>query len=157
VLIKEGEMKALVGRKPCCGRPSGENMQTILIADDHQEVRTALRSLLETNCGATCVEAVNGVDAVAKAAECEPDIIILDFSMPEMDGLEAARLLKSMDPDVPLFLLTSYHEPQVEAAAYDAGISRVFSKGENLTDFLTLVHDTIVLKDANASDSHPAK
>jgi CheY-like chemotaxis protein len=130
-------------------------MQTILIADDHQEVRTALRSLLESTCGATCVEAVNGVDALAKAAECEPDLIILDFSMPEMDGLEAARLLKSMDPNVPLFLLTSYHEAEVEAAAYDAGISRVFSKGENLKDFLSLIHDTIVMKDAAAADSRP--
>jgi CheY-like chemotaxis protein len=130
-------------------------MQTILIADDHQEVRSALRSLLENNCGASCVEAVNGVDAVAKAAECEPDIIILDFSMPEMDGLEAARLLKSMDPDVPLFLLTSYHEPEVEAAAYDAGISRVFSKGENLSTFLSLVHDTITTQHANHAERNP--
>jgi CheY-like chemotaxis protein len=131
-------------------------MQTILIVDDHLEVRTALRSLLESTCVATCVEAVNGVDAVAKAAECEPDVIILDFSMPEMDGLEAARLLKSMNPDVPLFLLTSYHEPEVEAAAYNAGISRVFSKGENLRAFLDLIHETLVIRNPHSSSDPQA-
>ena len=120
-------------------------MSTILIADDHEGVRTALRRLIETTCSATCVEAVNGVDAVAKAAEFEPDVVVLDFSMPEMDGLEAARLLKDASPNVPLFLLTSYHEPEVEAAAYDAGISRVFSKSENLKNFVAMLNEILLM------------
>jgi DNA-binding NarL/FixJ family response regulator len=116
----------------------------VLIVDDHRGVRTAVRSLIETGCGAICLEAINGVDAVVKAAEFEPDLVVLDFSMPEMDGLEAARLLKTTVPNVPLFLLTSYHEAQVEAAAYDAGISRVFSKSDNLKSFMSLVREVLV-------------
>ena len=119
-------------------------MSRVLIVDDHQEVRAAVRSLIAAACGAECEEAVNGVDAVAKAAEFEPDLVVLDFSMPEMDGLEAARLLKITMPNVPLFLLTSYHEPQVEAAAYDAGISRVFSKSYNMKSFISLVREVLV-------------
>jgi DNA-binding NarL/FixJ family response regulator len=126
-------------------------MATILIADDHEGVRTALRRLIETTCDATCVEAVNGVDAIAKAAEFEPDIVVLDFSMPEMDGLEAARLIKSTRPNVPLFLLSSYHEPEVEAAAYDAGITRVFSKAENLKNFVGLLNEILVLTRESAN------
>jgi DNA-binding NarL/FixJ family response regulator len=120
-------------------------MSTVLIADDHEGVRRALRSLIESKCGSICIEAVNGVDAVAKAAEFEPDIIVLDFSMPEMDGLEAARLLKTASPDIPLFLLTSYHEPEVEAAAYNAGISRVFSKAGNFKNFVGVLNEILIL------------
>jgi CheY-like chemotaxis protein len=116
----------------------------VLIVDDHREVRAAVRSLIEAGCGAECEEAVNGVDAIVKAAEFAPDLVVLDFSMPEMDGLEAARLLKTTAPDVPLFLLTSYHEPEVEAAAYQAGISRVFSKSDNMKSFITLVREVLV-------------
>jgi CheY-like chemotaxis protein len=120
-------------------------MSIVLIADDHEEVRRALRLLIESKCGATCVEAEDGVDAIAKAAEFEPDIVVLDFLMPEMDGLEAARLLKEASPNVPIFLLTSYHEPEVEAAAYNAGISRVFSKAGDLTDFVGFLNEILVL------------
>ena len=120
-------------------------MSIVLIAEDHQEVRTALRLMIETKCGAICVEAVNGVDAVAKAAEFEPDIVVLDFLMPEMDGLEAARLLKEASPNVPLFLLTSYHEAEVEAAAYNAGISRVFSKAGDLKDFVGVLNEILIM------------
>lgn len=120
-------------------------MSIVLIADDHPDVRRALRSLIETTCGAICIEAVNGVDAIAKAAEFEPDVIVLDFSMPEMDGLEAAHLLKTASPNVPLFMLTSYHEPEVEAAAYNAGITRVFSKAENLKNLVGVLNEILIL------------
>ncbi len=115
----------------------------ILLVDDNQSVRSAVRSLIEDGCEVECMEAVNGVDAVAKAAEFEPNVVVLDFSMPEMDGLEAARLLKVAAPNVPLFLLTSYHEPEVEAAAYEAGITRVFSKADSLKPFIALIHEVL--------------
>lgn len=126
-------------------------MLKVLIADDHQVVRTALRSLIENACGAMCIEAVNGVDAIVKAAEFEPDVIVLDLSMPEMDGLEAAQLLKTTIPGVPMFLLTSYHEPEVEAAAYNAGITRVFSKGESLKTFVSLINEILVAGQQSSS------
>jgi CheY-like chemotaxis protein len=69
----------------------------ILIADDHQHVRRSIRSLLEACPDWTvCGEAVDGKDAVVKTSELKPDIVLLDVTMPKMNGLDAARLLSEI-------------------------------------------------------------
>ena len=71
----------------------------ILIADDSRTVRHSLHGLLEQNPDwQVCAEAVDGVDAVAKAQQCRPDIIILDFFMPRMKGVEAVQVLGRVLP-----------------------------------------------------------
>jgi two-component system chemotaxis response regulator CheY len=106
-------------------------LHRILIADDHAAVRTVLRSLFDKNGFEVCGEAVNGLDAIAKAEEFHPDLIVLDFCMPVMDGLEASRQLTKLMPDVPLMMFTSHVSKVMEEDALKAGIRRIIAKGES--------------------------
>ncbi len=76
------------------GSPSGRNRCRILIADDHEAVRRGLRAALSAAGWEVCADVINGKEAVAKATELKPDLIILDISMPVMGGLDAARLIR---------------------------------------------------------------
>jgi DNA-binding NarL/FixJ family response regulator len=101
----------------------------ILIADDHEPVRQALRGLIESHQGwEVCGDAEDGDEAVSKAAELCPDVIILDLAMPRMDGLEAARHIHNATPGIPIILHTLYSSPAVERAAQVMGVYKVTSK-----------------------------
>ena len=103
---------------------------TVLIVDDSDSVRIAVRALFEAEPGFSVVgEAVNGMDAIDKADQLVPDLIVLDLSMPIMNGLEAAETLKSNCPSTPIFILTAHGGPEVDRAARAAGVDAVFSKG----------------------------
>jgi DNA-binding NarL/FixJ family response regulator len=81
----------------------------ILIVDDDEYLRKLVRDFLETQTGYDpCGEAVDGYDAIEKAQELKPDLIILDMSMPRMNGIEAARRLKKLLPQTPIILFTSH-------------------------------------------------
>jgi DNA-binding NarL/FixJ family response regulator len=111
-------------------------MSIVLIVDDYPAVRKSLRSLLETECSVVCIEAINGLDAIAKAEISHPDLIILDLGMPEMNGFEAATVLQKTMPQVPLFMFTSHQSRVLESQAASVGIRAVFSK---YTDINALV------------------
>jgi DNA-binding NarL/FixJ family response regulator len=81
-------------------------MARILIADDSAASRRALRNLLEGNDWEVCGEAEDGLAAVEKAAILKPDLVILDFSMPKLNGLQAGHTIHTADPHVPLLLFT---------------------------------------------------
>ena len=102
--------------------------KNILIADDNQLVRKLLRIMLERDAGWVVTEAIDGPDAIAKAEECKPDVVILDFVMPVMDGLNAAREILKISPSVPILLFTLYDSPETTLAATAAGVSRVLPK-----------------------------
>jgi two-component system chemotaxis response regulator CheY len=112
------------------------NLHRILIADDHAAVRTALRSLFDRSGFEVCGEAVNGVEAIEKAEEFRPDLIVLDFCMPVMDGLEASRQIANLMPDVPLMMFTSHVSKVMEEDARKAGIRRIIAKGESIQKLL---------------------
>lgn len=79
----------------------------ILIADDDAAIRRLLRRLIETHVDWTvCGDAQDGYDAVEKAGQLDPDVIVLDLAMPQMNGLQAAREISRKLPDTPLLLLT---------------------------------------------------
>ena len=118
-------------------------MSTVLIVDDYPAVRTTLRSLLETECSVACIEAMNGLDAIAKAKISRPDLIILDLCMPEMNGLEAATVLQKTMPQVPLFMVTSHHSRDVESQAASVGICAVFSKQTGIDALLAQVRQLL--------------
>jgi DNA-binding NarL/FixJ family response regulator len=102
----------------------------ILIADDHSLVRKVLKTTLENHSGwQVCAQATNGLEAVQKAAELQPDLIILDFAMPFMDGLEAARKILSTSPSVPILIFTNYYFPSLVEEAEAAGVRQVIDKG----------------------------
>jgi DNA-binding NarL/FixJ family response regulator len=103
----------------------------ILIADDNEDIRGMIRCFLEsrTICE-VCGEAVNGVDAIEKARTLSPDLILLDYSMPAMNGIEAGAALKAMLPEVPVILFTSQDTWAIESAAFSVGIRAVVPKTE---------------------------
>jgi DNA-binding NarL/FixJ family response regulator len=112
-------------------------MSTVLIVDAYPAVRKALRGLLEKQlCSVVCMEAADGLDAIAKTEACRPDLVILDLRMPKMNGFEAAAVLQKTMPQVPLFLFTFHNSREVEPQAASAGIRAVFSKS---TEFSALV------------------
>jgi len=108
-------------------------MPTVLIVDDHAAIRAAVRILFESSSDlVVCGEAENGAEAIRKAHELQPDLVILDLSMPVMNGFEAARILRHRFPTVPLFLLTAHYMDATVEAAKEAGIQAVFSKDHDL-------------------------
>lgn len=103
----------------------------ILIADDNPIVRHALRTCLERTSGwVICGEAADGIEAIEKARQLRPDLIILDLSMPGLNGLEAARSLKLETPSTPLLMFTSFKNPTLEREAVAAGCVALFAKSE---------------------------
>jgi DNA-binding NarL/FixJ family response regulator len=113
----------------------------ILIADDHDDLREILKVLIESHEGwHVCAAAVNGLEAVEKAAEVKPDIAILDLSMPEMDGLQAASLISSAAPEVPILIYTNHtfsQEAKLEAKKH--GVRDVVSKSAAPQQLLSTV------------------
>jgi DNA-binding NarL/FixJ family response regulator len=103
----------------------------LLIADDNPSLRKALCRLFENHAFLEiCAEAVNGREAVEKALAVKPDLIILDLSMPVMNGLEAARVLNELMPEVPKILFTLHAQALMMADLKTAGIDRVVSKSD---------------------------
>lgn len=103
----------------------------ILIADDNASVRTALRQLLEGPEPIEFIEAENGQDAVVKALDFRPDVIILDLAMPVMDGMSAARKILRALPDTPVFLCTMHCSRHLDADAAAIGVRKVVSKAHS--------------------------
>jgi DNA-binding NarL/FixJ family response regulator len=93
----------------------------ILIADDHEVVRHGVRAVLEGQAGwVVCGEASSGREAVAKAVELRPDIVVLDVSMPELNGLEATRQIRQA-VSAKILILTVHESDQVVMNVLDAG------------------------------------
>jgi DNA-binding NarL/FixJ family response regulator len=102
----------------------------ILIADDSPRIRESLRTFLMAQPGMEiCGEAADGVDAVETARDLQPDLIVLDFSMPRMNGLEAGgKILREVLPQVPLILFTMHKNDVMLREANAAGFKAVVSK-----------------------------
>jgi DNA-binding NarL/FixJ family response regulator len=101
----------------------------ILIADDSATARKVIRAYLNQRNFEVCGEAIDGVDALEKATELEPALILLDLRMPRMNGAETAAVLRGRMPNVRLVLLTLYDEvlsckPLMSAIGFDAIISK---------------------------------
>ena len=96
-------------------------MIRILIADDHEMIRTGLRKILEGRDDWTvCGEAVNGREAVTKARELKPDVVVLDFAMPELNGLEVIRQIRATLPQTEILILTMHESEQLARAVLAA-------------------------------------
>ena len=104
----------------------------ILIAEDSASVRTALRTLLEGAGHWEIIDVENGQEAIAKAQEFKPDLIILDLVMPVMDGFQAARQISNALPHIPILMHTMHWSQQVEVEAQKVGVRRVVSKADSM-------------------------
>jgi DNA-binding NarL/FixJ family response regulator len=110
---------------------------TILIADDNQFVREALcESFDREDDFDICGQAGNGREAVAKTEELHPDLILLDLSMPLMNGLDATRILKRLMPEVPIIIYSADSDTCTEREARSAGVSALVSKSEHISVLL---------------------
>ena len=104
-------------------------MTRILVADDSEVVRRGIGHLLRQHKGwEICGEAVDGQDAVAKARQLDPDVVVLDFVMPTMNGIEAAKQIHEERPNTTIVLCSMYLDTQLASVAHDVGITAVLSK-----------------------------
>ncbi len=92
----------------------------VLVVDDHEVVRRGVRSLLESPYD-VCGEAVDGLDAIEKARQLTPDVIVMDVSMPRLNGLEATRRLRSLLPECEILILSQHEAPEMARQALKAG------------------------------------
>jgi DNA-binding NarL/FixJ family response regulator len=104
----------------------------IFIVDDNPSVRRGIRTLLETSGFEICGEAADGLDAVERAPEINPDLIILDVATPRMNGLDAARKLHDIHPHVPILLNTLHAAVIRSEPTLPEGVTDVVDKRENL-------------------------
>ena len=108
----------------------------VLIVDDHEVVRRGVRSLLEPHCE-VCGEAVDGRDALEKARQLKPDVIVMDVSMADLNGLEATSLLRSILPNCEVLILSQHESPEMVRQAIKAGARGYVVKSAIARDLLT--------------------
>lgn len=110
----------------------------ILIVDDQEHARRSLKALLSTRFRLvdTC-EAVNGVEAIRCVEECDIDMVLMDVRMPEMDGIEATRMIKKMKVQLPVIVFSMYSEYRTAALA--AGAYTFLYKGEPVERLLAVL------------------
>jgi len=112
----------------------------ILIADDHEVLRRGLYALLETQAGWEVVgEAVDGREAVGKATQLKPDVVILDMNMPKMNGLDATPLILAAAPLSEVLIYTMYNSEPMVQAALAAGARGYVLKSDAGRDLLAAV------------------
>jgi DNA-binding NarL/FixJ family response regulator len=102
----------------------------VLIVDDSETVRRMLGAILRSRRWTVCGEAENGHSGVKQFRELKPDLVLLDLSMPDITGIEAAKLMSAANPRVPLVLFTILEIDGIEDEARDAGIRAIVPKNE---------------------------
>lgn len=101
----------------------------ILVVDDNASVRRYLREVLEQQEGwRVCDEARNGREAIERCLHIQPDVVVLDFQMPEMNGLDAARVISQLLPQTPILMVTLYLSPELSEQSRRAGIRGACAK-----------------------------
>jgi DNA-binding NarL/FixJ family response regulator len=112
----------------------------ILIADDHEVVRHGVRALLQGHAGwEICGEAIDGRDAVDKAAQLKPDLVILDIGMPNLNGLDAARQILRAEPQTRVLVLTIDESEQVMREVLSTGARGFLLKSDAARDLVAAV------------------
>ncbi len=119
-----------------------ENVMTvrILVVDDHAVVRHGIKTLLGSYPGWEVIgEAVDGIEAVEKANQLKPDIVVLDVTMPRMDGLEACRRIRKSVPETEVLIVTQHDSPQMMREAVSAGAQGYVVKSNVARDLLAAI------------------
>jgi DNA-binding NarL/FixJ family response regulator len=112
----------------------------ILLVDDHPIVRQGLKTLLQGHSGWEVIgEASDGAEAVEKAKDLSPDVMVLDVTMPRMNGLEACRVLRQECPELEILFVTQHDSPQMMREALEAGARGYVVKSNAARDLLAAV------------------
>ncbi|MCA1846496.1 MAG: response regulator transcription factor [Actinobacteria bacterium] len=104
----------------------------VMVVDDTNHVRRMLGSMLELDGFEVVAEAASGTKAVDDVAAADPDIVVMDYRMPDMDGLEAARRIRAVRPDQVVILYTAFIDDDLERQAREVGVSLCLGKTEGL-------------------------
>lgn len=113
----------------------------ILLADDHEIVRHGLRRLLESQAGwEICGEAASGPEAVEKVRQVKPDIVILDYSMPGLNGAEAARQILALAPQTEVLILTMHDSEQLLREVLGLGVRGYVLKSDAMSEMVAAVN-----------------
>jgi CheY-like chemotaxis protein len=104
----------------------------VLVVDDNAQLRRIIRAQIESAGLEVCGEAVDGLDALEKVRDLKPDLIVLDLSMPRMNGIDAAREIDRICPGVPILLYTMHADVLRNGRKLPAGVTEVVAKNENL-------------------------
>jgi response regulator NasT len=110
----------------------GESPIRVLIVDDTEHVRRMLRNMLELDGFEVVGEAGNGADAVSLVGDAAADVVVIDYKMPEMDGLETAARIRTVRPTQVMILYTAFIDADLERKAREVGVSVVLGKVEGL-------------------------
>ena len=117
----------------------------IMIVDDFKEWRLRLRSFLELIPGFRVVaEAANGLEAVEKAAQWLPDIVLLDIGMPNLNGIEAAPRIRRVSPQSGIIFLTQEHDSDIRAAALAAGAAAYLLKSTPVSELRQTIEKSLL-------------
>jgi DNA-binding NarL/FixJ family response regulator len=121
----------------------------VLLADDNDVLRGSLSEVLKSRAGwEVCAEVANGEQAVAKAKELKPDLIILDLAMPVVDGLKATREISKVLPSTPILIYTVHDVSWIQIEARKAGARKVISKPN--ADLLLRIAEELLRKESPA-------
>ncbi len=116
----------------------------LLLADDHEIVRKNLREIIELKTDCVIVgEAKDGLQAVRLAKEFEPDIAVVDISMPELDGLDAARQIRKESPQTKILILTMHDAAPIVATIQQAGVHGYLLKSEASKNLLLAINSLL--------------
>jgi DNA-binding NarL/FixJ family response regulator len=119
-------------------------MLRILVADDAPMVRAGLKLLLEAHEGwSVCGEAEDGQDAVQKALALNPDVVLLDVAMPNLNGIEASEIIKKHLPSATIFFVTQYDSLEMARATAEAGARGYIAKVYIPTDLVPAIEAAI--------------
>ena len=114
----------------------------VLVVDDHPAFRRALSSALNMFDGIDVAgEAAGGIEAAHRAVGGGHDLVLMDLSMPDLDGIEAMRRIHQTRPELPIVILTAHADPGVEKEARRAGASGFLAKGTCLEDIVVVLHE----------------
>src|ERR1700676_3643416 len=112
----------------------------ILIADDHDLLRRGVKELLQSHAGwEVCGEAHTGREAVAQAEQLKPDIAILDISMPDLNGVDAAKKIRKASPDTEVLILSVHYSDQLIRDILEAGVRGYIVKSDSDRDLIIAV------------------
>ena len=123
----------------------------ILVVEDSETTRRMIRAVLQTRDWTICGEAENGLAGVAEFQKLRPDVVVLDLTMPGINGIEAAHRMSHLDPNVPLILFTLCEVEELRGAAREAGIYATVSKHSAL-DLVGTIESAI--EERNSSNNH---
>jgi DNA-binding NarL/FixJ family response regulator len=114
----------------------------ILIVDDHELIRRYIAGILATTCDFDVVgQAGDGMEAVRRAEQCQPDVVLLDIGLPGLNGLQAVPLIKRVSPRAEILMVTSHDHPFFMKEAFDAGARGFLAKDDVSNELVAAVGD----------------